>query len=508
MLSLDTTTKSLEIKLAGAVGTTELPFVASYVDINQSSFAMSSWSETDGVTNGATAVVISGAAVPATTTRKLIYLSIVNVDTAAATVTVQVNNSGTKRISFKVTLQVGDQLAFTDAGGWVVYDTNGNEKTTMQIGAGSITNTMLAGSIAASKLVGSDITTVGTITAGVWNAGAVTSSGMVTATEANFSLPSGSFQLRLERTSTSAGAGRIGADINNAFHVATDAFGMLLTLSQAGALTVSGMLIGSAGLFVAGNPVGRFENTGGSAPGAAGAGIEVYANGIQSFNRTAGAYATFALDASAFTITSSGASGTSIYSSHASGATRFYSGGTTLRGTLLSGGEWLFGVRTTVLHSNKFVFDYAGNTFQAAVWNDSDSASGSVFHYFDIAGATIGSITRVGATSAVVFNTTSDQRLKVDQGIATDLSSLRALLVHDFSWLDGSSDRGIFAQESQSLYPRAITPGTDERTAEGILVKPWATDYSKFVPDLIVGWQQHDATIRSLEARIVQLEER
>jgi hypothetical protein len=39
------------------------------------------------------------------------------------------------------------------------------------IGAGKVTNAMLAGSIAASKLVGTDITTVGTITSGTWNGG-------------------------------------------------------------------------------------------------------------------------------------------------------------------------------------------------------------------------------------------------------------------------------------------------------------------------------------------------
>lgn len=41
---------------------------------------------------------------------------------------------------------------------------------TTAIGAGRVTNGMLAGSIAASKLVGSDIATVGTITAGTWSA--------------------------------------------------------------------------------------------------------------------------------------------------------------------------------------------------------------------------------------------------------------------------------------------------------------------------------------------------
>jgi hypothetical protein len=50
------------------------------------------------------------------------------------------------------------------------------------IGNGKVTNNMLAGSIAAIKLIGTDINTVGTITSGIWNAGAVTSSGAVTGT--------------------------------------------------------------------------------------------------------------------------------------------------------------------------------------------------------------------------------------------------------------------------------------------------------------------------------------
>src|ERR1019366_7212235 len=112
MLKLDSTLKSLEVKLAGAISTSQLPFVTGYVDINQSTFALSTAAENDGVTNSGTAVT-AVAAPAATTTRKLDYFSIVNVDTAAATVTVQVNNNDTARISFKAVLQVGDQIAFT-----------------------------------------------------------------------------------------------------------------------------------------------------------------------------------------------------------------------------------------------------------------------------------------------------------------------------------------------------------------------------------------------------------
>ena len=57
-------------------------------------------------------------------------------------------------------------------------DVSGSGATaiTTAIGAGKVTNTMLAGSIAASKLVGTDITTVGTITSGTWNGSAIADS--------------------------------------------------------------------------------------------------------------------------------------------------------------------------------------------------------------------------------------------------------------------------------------------------------------------------------------------
>ncbi|HWC57372.1 MAG TPA: tail fiber domain-containing protein, partial [Candidatus Paceibacterota bacterium] len=45
---------------------------------------------------------------------------------------------------------------------------SGTTAITTTIGAGKVTNAMLTGSIAASKLVGTDIATVGTITSGVW----------------------------------------------------------------------------------------------------------------------------------------------------------------------------------------------------------------------------------------------------------------------------------------------------------------------------------------------------
>ena len=134
MLSLDATTKTLEVKLAALITTNQLPIVVSYVDINQSTFAQTASSESDTATNGTTVVTII-AAPGATTTRKLNYLSIFNADTLAATVTVQVNNNATLRIIFKVTLAVGDNLIYIDGIGFQVIDSNGQQKKSSPVGA-------------------------------------------------------------------------------------------------------------------------------------------------------------------------------------------------------------------------------------------------------------------------------------------------------------------------------------------------------------------------------------
>jgi hypothetical protein len=121
------------------------------------------------------------------------------------------------------------------------------------------------------------------------------------------------------------------------------------------------------------------------------------------------------------------------------------------------------------------------------------------------AGGVAGDIAQSGA-SGVIYGTTSDARLKDDRGRASDLSALRALVVHDFTWkVDGVPDRGVFAQDAQALFPRAVSAGTDDRTERGDLQHPWMTDYSKFVPDLIVGWQHHDAELAALRAAFATL---
>jgi hypothetical protein len=147
-------------------------------------------------------------------------------------------------------------------------------------------------------------------------------------------------------------------------------------------------------------------------------------------------------------------------------------------------------------------WDGSGGAPAIAQKNLSPANNGQYQWFINSAGGGAGAIAQTGALT-VSFTTSSDARLKDDLGHATDLEALRAVRVHDFTWkADGVRDRGIFAQDAHALYPRAVFPGSDQTTETGALARPWMTDYSKFVPDLIVGWQQHDAAIAELRAAL------
>ena len=188
-----------------------------------------------------------------------------------------------------------------------------------------------------------------------------------------------------------------------------------------------------------------------------------------------------------------GAGGMSLLARDASGAIRFYSGGTTLR--------------TEIDASGNLRHNYgADNSTAVELWSATAGAGvlNCIIFYRNTSTA-IGAISNDG--SVMTYGGTSDARLKRDRGVSTDVSVLQRTVIHDFDWLEtGQSGRGVFAQEAYAVNPRAIVVGSDERNSGGELVMPWMADYSKYVPDLIVGWQQHDAIISQLAARIAALE--
>jgi len=205
------------------------------------------------------------------------------------------------------------------------------------------------------------------------------------------------------------------------------------------------------------------------------------------------------------TVRASGAGGLTINTSNASAPMRFLTNFAE-RMRIAPTGEILVNCPAPLqLAKVMFVADgAAGNGVM--VQNLNATSTNMYFHGFlNSAGAVQGTIAGVGSTS-VAFNTTSDARLKTDRGRAVDLSALRGVVVHDFTWkADGVRSRGVFAQEAYDVFPRAVTEGTDDETPEGHLARPWMTDYSKFVPDLIAGFQQHDAELAALRAAFATL---
>lgn len=119
---LDTTTRSIELVLAGAVTTNPLKITTAWVD-------MTATTTTPGATtassNNTTAVTIV-AAPAASTQRKVSEITIFNADTVSATVTVRLNDNSTLYGIVTIAVPAGYTLFFTDVEGWKVISDGGS----------------------------------------------------------------------------------------------------------------------------------------------------------------------------------------------------------------------------------------------------------------------------------------------------------------------------------------------------------------------------------------------
>jgi hypothetical protein len=205
------------------------------------------------------------------------------------------------------------------------------------------------------------------------------------------------------------------------------------------------------------------------------------------------------------TIYSTGSGGLNFATTDAAGVQRFFTSSAE-RLRIAATGEVLINSVTNPLNAAVFLsVDHAAHPYGVAIMNTHTGNALPYLQFINSAQGSAGNISQTGVSS-VAFNTSSDARLKTDYGRATDLTALRGVVIHDFAWTaDDRHDRGVFAQEAAAVFPRAVSVGTDETTDAGALARPWMTDYSKFVPDLIVGWQHHDADLAELRALLVTL---
>ena len=109
-----------------------------------------------------------------------------------------------------------------------------------------------------------------------------------------------------------------------------------------------------------------------------------------------------------------------------------------------------------------------------------DAVGNATFIQFNTSATNnIGSIARAGFTPAIVFNTTSDYRLKEDFKEINGLDIISKIKVYDFKW-KGIKDRmdGVIAHELQEVVPYAVTGEKDAEQMQSV-------DYSKLVPILV-----------------------
>jgi hypothetical protein len=142
----------------------------------------------------------------------------------------------------------------------------------------------------------------------------------------------------------------------------------------------------------------------------------------------------------------------------------------------------------------------SGATYNLLNIQDTVNQNNAAFIQFVNSSSTgIGSITRVGTTNAVAFNSTSDYRLKEDLREIKGLEKVSAIKVYDFKWKDNEFRMdGVLAHELQEVLPYAVSGLKDEVNNDGT-IKTQGVDYSKIVPVLIKAIQELSAEITILK---------
>ncbi len=135
---------------------------------------------------------------------------------------------------------------------------------------------------------------------------------------------------------------------------------------------------------------------------------------------------------------------------------------------------------------------------------NNNSGTNYAIRFDDGDGDEVGEISSSGGVTS--YTTSSDRRLKEHIVPTTmGLDVLSKIQIRDFNFIaDVSKTRrqGLIAQELYPIYPLAVTVGNDKEKS------PWGVDSSKLVPLLIQSVQDLSAQVKTLEARIMTLEQR
>ena len=172
--------------------------------------------------------------------------------------------------------------------------------------------------------------------------------------------------------------------------------------------------------------------------------------------------------------------GTNLYISNDVSGSLILATNATERARIDSSGNLLVGSTSTTIPTGTGSLIYLQSPGAAYVSHANGASSGTFYCGFAYNGSVIGSITQSG-TTAVLYNVTSDQRLKeniVDAAPASNL--IDSLQVRQFDWkTDNTHQRyGFVAQELVTVAPEAVHQPADPE-------EMMAVDYSKLVPMLV-----------------------
>jgi hypothetical protein len=180
--------------------------------------------------------------------------------------------------------------------------------------------------------------------------------------------------------------------------------------------------------------------------------------------------------------------------------------GSSERARIDSSGNLLVGTTATI-NAAKAVIQFTSAS-NGLYLDETSGTSGTQFIRFNQSGTGIGSITRNAATNAVLYNTTSDYRLKQNvTALSGGLDRVMALRPVQWVWKDcgGATGEGFIAHEVQEICPAAVSGEKDAVDKEGNIT-PQGMDASYLVATLTAAIQEQQSLIESLTARIAALE--
>jgi hypothetical protein len=165
-------------------------------------------------------------------------------------------------------------------------------------------------------------------------------------------------------------------------------------------------------------------------------------------------------------------------------------------GNLLVGG-------TTIPNTAKVASFFDGSSKVGVVSNETANTANATFFIASNNGSTIGAITRVGSTSAVVYATTSDYRLKENvQPMSGALAAVQQLKPCTYTWKSGGeSAQGFIAHELQEVVPDCVVGEKDAVDADGN-PKYQQIDTSFLVATLTAAIQELKAELDAVKAQL------